>query len=327
MLIRPLFKKYQKQILDFANSDYGKRDLGINTDKKIVKFTPDGYHELLGVKNGVATLRATFFSRSPFLKRFELPLTALEIAGEASVYPKQLIRKPSDFVYHPFLSFLTSTTNPDADPESTSVDGWVRYDTTGVSWNTAITAADGHAISDAAGSETIASSYYVAGTQAAQVYRGFFLFDTAALTSGAVISAAVFSAHILPATNIYDGDNDANGFTTLVSSTPASNTGLATADYDQVGSTKLSSDLDTTNAVHNQYNDYTLNATGIAAISKTGVSKFAVREGHDLNNDAPADGTSNYFNIYMSDNGSNKPKLVVTYTLVATGGSLFFNQL
>lgn len=105
MLIRPLFTKYQKQILDFANSDYGKRDLGINTDKKIVKFTPDGYHELLGVKDGIATLRATFFSRSPFIKRFELPLTALEIAREANVYPKQLIKRPTDFVNHPYLYF------------------------------------------------------------------------------------------------------------------------------------------------------------------------------------------------------------------------------
>jgi hypothetical protein len=65
------------------------------------------------------------------------------------------------------------------------------------------------------------------------------------------------------------------------------------------------------------YNDFTFNATGIAAISLTGVSCFSVRNAnYDVAGIEPAWSSNFLSNIaaYTADNGSNEPQLVVTYT-------------
>jgi hypothetical protein len=79
---------------------------------------------------------------------------------------------------------------------------------------------------------------------------------------------------------------DSNSYVVLVSASPASNTALAANDFDDVGSTELSSQV-TYPVSTGGYNDFALNASGIAAISKTGVTKFAFRSGHDINNSVP----------------------------------------
>jgi hypothetical protein len=69
-MIRPLFDKYQKYLLAFANTKYGRMYLGlnkkgkINNNYKIVKVAPDGIHWQVDKK----TCQAVFFPRSQFLK-------------------------------------------------------------------------------------------------------------------------------------------------------------------------------------------------------------------------------------------------------------------
>ena len=68
-----------------------------------------------------------------------------------------------------------------------------------------------------------------------------------------------------------------------------------------------------------EYRGY--DSAGIAIVSKTGITKLATLMSGDIDNSAPSTTPNSncYFNVYHSDNGSNKPKLVITYTL-PTGG-------
>lgn len=101
----------------------------------------------------------------------------------------------------------------------------------------------------------------------------------------------------------------------IVSSTPASDTTIANADYSQLGSTKFSSNVFISSLLTGQYNEISLNATGIAAISKTGVTKLGIRIDCDIDNTEPSWQASAEANIQinMADNGSNVPYLEITY--------------
>ncbi|MCL4419961.1 hypothetical protein M1146_07780 [Patescibacteria group bacterium] len=75
----------------------------------------------------------------------------------------------------------------------------------------------------------------------------------------------------------------------------------------------------------NAYNNWTLNASGIAAISKTGITKFAVRLSGDIDNSAPtySAGAESHIFFHQSDRTTTqKPRLIVTYTSV-TGSSVW----
>lgn len=215
----------------------------------------------------------------------------------------------------------TLTVYPDAgDPGSTSVDGTVLYDGAALgTWSTTRDATAGTAKNTTADSIIFMRARLV--TDSYRVTRGFFLFDTSALTSSANISAATFS---IAGTGTATADDDVSTIH-IVSSTPAANTTLALEDYDQVGSTSFASlamaswvtTLDT-------YNGFALNASGLANISKTGVSKFATRNSRDLDNSAPT-GT-NQATCFLSDvaGTTSDPKLVITYELIPATGFFQF---
>lgn len=109
--------------------------------------------------------------------------------------------------------------------------------------------------------------------------RAFVAFDTSSIPDGDTISSATLS---LRGTNKID---QANKAACLVSASPASATALALEDYDQVGSTELATRIDITAWSTTAYNDYALNASGLANISKTGISYFAVRTSTDFDDD------------------------------------------
>lgn len=153
--------------------------------------------------------------------------------------------------------------------------------------------------------------------------RGIFLFDTSALGSSASISAATFSLYqtdkgddlsITPNINVY-------------SSNPASNTSLANGDYDSLGTTAFATAI-TFASFNSGYNDFTLNASGIAAIAKTGITKYGTRNAeYDAADSAPTWSSSqtSYLECSSADETgtTQDPKLVITYT-AATNTSNFF---
>jgi hypothetical protein len=214
------------------------------------------------------------------------------------------------------MVFATDATfYPDANPESTTFDGWVRAYSN--NFNTARTTSTGNDTNDYDASTVNHQFSYGSGNY--YIVRTFFLFDTSSIPDGDTITSATFSWYFNSDT---DGGNANDTNLALVSSDPASNTAIATGDYDATGSTSFGTmDAWTTNG---QYNDITLNASGLANISKTGISKFAIVNANDLSATAP--NGLNQKRCYMADNtGTDKdPKLVVTYTAGATANSGFF---
>jgi hypothetical protein len=75
--------------------------------------------------------------------------------------------------------------------------------------------------------------------------------------------------------------------TNLVSFSPASDSSFVASDYGNFGTTKFASDTVVSGWTTAAYNDFTLNASGIANVSKTGNSKFGWRFTEDIDNSSP----------------------------------------
>lgn len=217
------------------------------------------------------------------------------------------------------IGSTTSTFYPDANPETTSVDARVR-NLGSATFSTVRDAATGDFASDSeTGSEIIGCEYQVANGYI--INRGIFLFDSSALGDSDTVDSATFSLYVTSTSNT---DNDGDDYESVVTSSPASNTAVTTADFDQLSTTEQHDSgqrKDITGISTGAYLDWTLNATGIGNVSKTSVSKFGVREGHDITNSAiPAvENNGNRISVYFADQTgtTNDPKLVVESTAAA----------
>ena len=327
-MIRNLFPRYQKEILTFCNTDFGKewlQDKGekIETGDQVIKISPDGVHVLKDLQDGKLVVQATFYPRSPYINKFDQMLESLRVAEEAKFLPqvqKEIYSKPIYFYTHPFIYFDSLTVNPNANPESTSVDGTVTRNGTNESFST---------IRSGAGtSSTDYSTTFIGNLSSGnssngwnELDRGIILFDTSSLTAQATKVSAVLSLYGQSKNDVF------NLSWNIYTSTPASNTALVSSDYGQTGTTaQCDTAISTASFSTSAYNNWTLNSTGLGNVSLTSVSKFSYKSVSDATNSSPtwsslADG---YAIPYSSDNGSNKPKLVVTYTLPSGGTLLFF---
>jgi hypothetical protein len=241
---------------------------------------------------------------------FKLKLGQYAVSDDEELIPKEQLESAG----YPLTVGDSATFYPDAHAETSSVDGWVRRYAPNSTWS-AIRDGSGEAADD---SEAYLKLEIYAGTSSGYwscLWRTAILFDTSSLPDGAVISAATLS--------VYGGiKNDAPGWaptTNVYSSNPASNTQLAASDYNTFGATAFC-DSAIAYASFNTggYNDFALNAAGITAISKTGVTKLGLRfASYDVANAAPTwvNSGDSYVFPWSADKGTGyKPKLVVTYT-------------
>jgi len=235
---------------------------------------------------------------------------------------EQISKTVFDSVKYPFEVSDSQTFYPDANPETTSVDGYVSQSYgsgPGNTWANAIAGA-GTGCDD---SSVDATQYiYAASTTGrwCELWRLIFLFDTHGLGSGTAVSAATLSLRgadkadtlgITPNINVY-------------SSAPASNTALANGDFDSLGSTAF---CDTPITYANwrtdaTFNNFALNATGIVAINTTGITKLGTRNAnYDVAASPPVwkKDAFAYLDVWSADMGTGyKPKLVVTYSAPQT---------
>lgn len=204
---------------------------------------------------------------------------------------------------------------PNTHTETTSVDGFgMHEDIMGKTWSN-LKAASGTSYNDDS------SSIYVGYTRRnppndwLNLTRGVILFDTSILPSSAVIKSATISLYCntkresysnTPAINIY-------GFTQSIT-TSLDNNSFNTANH---GTTQFSTTISYASMNTSQYNNFILNSSGLAEISKTGLSKFSIRETtYDAGSSTPTnpggteDGQGFWFD---SADGTNKPKLIITY--------------
>jgi hypothetical protein len=199
-----------------------------------------------------------------------------------------------------------------------SLDGWVADSASNVTFTTLVNAAGG--FSD----DSSPTNFYLAIMSAGNVtdrwnnlYRGVALFDTQTLPDGDAIDSAVLGTR---------GKSRGQGAGALTlnvyTSAPASDSALVAGDYDSLGTTALS-DTGITYAAYSTvgYNNFALNATGIAQIDKTGISKFGFRDQtYDATDTAPGTWASTYDSYFHSwpveetNPTEHRPKLVVTHT-------------
>ena len=257
-----------------------------------------------------------FFSRNEYALRLQKVF-----------YPIWLLLHTWDMlIANPFkpawnLGFDTLTVYPDADPESTSVDGHVYRSGVDETLST-IRSSAGTGVSD---TNTGCFSYITSSgstNQFAKLYRVSDFYDTSTLGDSANITNVVKSGYGSAKKNDL-GSPDLH----FASGNAASNTALASSDYAQAnfGTTSFGS-IAYADFSLAAYNDVTLNASGRANISKTGISKFSAQLNWDINNNFTgswASDKTSYLIFFAADNGSNKPKLVVTYTVVSDTGNFF----
>lgn len=205
------------------------------------------------------------------------------------------------------VGLTTLTSYPDPSPETTTVDGWIEVTGTGASrYTNAHDAATGTAV-DNSGTYGAQPRWDERGSSTGFTIRRFFAgFDTSSIGSDG-IDDGTFSAHVQS-----EGKSDDSLSLAIVSATLASNTALASGDYDGYGTTHLSSDVDPTTGA---YNDLTLNASGEAHINKSGVTNFALMYAPDVD-DAGLPSGRNYVDVYASElsGTTTDPKLVVNHS-------------
>ena len=276
--------------------------------KKIVEVTPNSVVEFVSWKKGYeeVELRQHFFVRNEYALRLQ-----------SVFYPIWITFHIWDIITRPIpqlnLGFDTLTVYPDASSGATTVDGYVwRY---GVSESfstirngSGTTVQVDSSFGNIAGTTSYTTEDYFYG-----IYRGGYTFDTHELTSGANISTAILSLNGRTKTNALGDDSIA-----IYDFSPANNNNLVNGDYSQSSATIYSNSITYSNFSVTGYNDFTLNNDGKGAISKTGISRFMSRGLWDAANLFGGTWVSfvgSVFNIYFSDNTTNKPKLVVTYTI------------
>lgn len=199
-------------------------------------------------------------------------------------------------------------------------DGRIGFDPS-ATWAGAHDAADGNQTDFTSATMTAPYSGKPSGADFA-IYRLITNFDTSAIPDTDTVSAATLSYWF---NSTSDGDNDANAYIGVVTNTSASDTAPAAADYDQFGATEqhdTAQRKDITGITTGAYTDFTLNATGRGNISKTGYSKFGIREGHDIQND-PYSGANSTFsgvNTTLAEQAgtTSDPQLVVVHGAAAT---------
>ena len=233
-----------------------------------------------------------------------------------------------DDAVYPVYSDDTDTFHPDADEEERTCDGWLRED--GAVWNT---------IHDALASTTYNTDTRDIGRAGVslegatyRIMRAAMSFDLSSISGETATSVDLD----LEGTGWHDHENDIYSFITLVNATPASDTALIGADYDQItGKLDACIDTDWTTPMDidqwatGSYNTFTLNATGEGkvqdAIDDDGIFWIAVREGHDCKDYAPdvSDTERNGVDWDSADvaGTSSDPKLSVTYTGEAGAGA------
>jgi hypothetical protein len=147
------------------------------------------------------------------------------------------------------------------------------------------------------------------------LWRGFVPINTSPIPDNATISAASLTFYVQGPPSIVDADSWA--YETIYGPTSqASTSTLGTADYNKYGTTAWSTNYNLSGLNSSGTDTYTLNAAGIAAINKTGYTKFGIRDGHDSSGNSPGtNGGPNYAFYYTSSTGGSAPYVTVTYTV------------
>lgn len=285
----------------------------------VITDVGEGFGVALNEFRGISTKKATVWDSTPIhAKSIPIVIQGRYRNGRfegVKVIPRSFLENAT----YPVFTDTTSTFFPDPNAETTSVDGDVYRTVALESWDTTHDATNGTAAEPSANPWSVQS--YFDGVATYEIDRGFLLFDTSAIPDTDVISAATVQLYI---TTLLDTDNDAQSYFTIVGNTsPASNTDLVVGDFDQCGAidnpTKMSDDVDATGISTSAYNTWTMNATGLANISQTGITKWGVRSGNDIEDIAVVGNVRTTILVRSAEQTgtTNDPVLTVTHAAPA----------
>lgn len=303
------FRRHQSRLLRVLNGPlriWGRRIMAISpaecpVETDLLSIGPNRYT----VAGGPGRLRTTFRTHPKYGKRVYRAFRPLWWAMHGWDWALA-----DRFVPELSFGFATLTVYPDPHPEVTSVDGWVGHQSAFASFAT-LHGGSGNQSDDSSATALAHLMAASSGGYFYQLYRLIFLFDTSVL-AGTSVTAATLSLAC-------QQKNQGLGQTPLhiVSSAPASNTALATGDYDSLAATSFANITWSSIAI-DAYNNFALNASGIANVNSSGISKFGARLGWDIGGAFggawQANQATNFY-IYTADNTGTAydPKLTVEY--------------
>lgn len=187
-----------------------------------------------------------------------------------------------------------------------TMDGYVaRQTSSDTTWTLARDTADG------TGASTADAAVYTFAEQRTvptrfEVSRAFYIFDTSDIPDTDNIDSGTFTAYS-------EGDDINIAAYGLIQTSPASDSSLAVGDYDAmtINSPDEGAARVTPSGTSGTANTWTLNATGLSWINKTGNTRLGLRHARDIDNSAPSART--YWATYMVDvvGTSLDPVLVV----------------
>ena len=300
LLQAPLLGRVMRRMLAIRPHDVG-------WDRPIVELLPHAYT----VANPDGTFTTDFRTHEKYGKRLYyqlLPLWTMLHAWDMVV--------ANPLVPALNVGFDTLTSYPDPDPEISTCDGTAIRDIGGESW-ASLVGGSGSFSDSASGAADAFVQFYGGPTSNTYraLYRSFFLFNTASLTAAASISDATLSLY---------GVGSADGLVCspdidIYAASPASDTTIAGGDFANVGATSYTgSPIPYSSWGGVGYHAFAFNATGRAAVNKTGISKFSARNAnYDVAAVAPAwvsNGQVILSGAFADQTGSaNDPKLEVTF--------------
>lgn len=171
-------------------------------------------------------------------------------------------------------------------------DGIVGINDNSGTWASVHDAVDGTSVFYTQTASYIMTEKEVRGTGYFDIFRAFFPVDTSAIDDSATIVSASFYLYYAGG----GGGTEESSYC-IVQTTQASNTELVLADYDQQGTILGSDCIDFANIINTaEYKLWSLNATGLSWINKTGYTKLGLRENNfDIaNTETDEDGYANY---------------------------------
>jgi len=347
----------QKMLLWMASTSYGRDLLRLPKDLgKIVLLNPGGVTAFEDVKNGRFVKRSVFVPSDFYLKtilrrwREFCEYVRYYEENELSLWKRMVSADKwgtipalaGSIMGLPFPVFVgtTSTFNPNSgNPGTTSCDGQLakadnsNWDTTHDATDAASLDPDGDGSGGAGWIETATG---LTGGSNYIIYRVKTTFDSSSIPDADPVDSATYSQYILSTSN---GDNDGSDFISVVTSDlTSSDKEYAVGDFDLIGSAidnpteqhAVGQRKDIGSISTSAYLDWTLDATGIANVSKTARTEFGTREGHDIIDSAYAGSAATRNNIrgVTADDGVNNqpPKLTVVHgasTRSPSGGAAY----
>lgn len=307
-IYKSFFERYQKELLEVSNSDSGRSLFQIPQREKIVKIVPNGY--FIEIEKNIF---------QGFLRCYDL--YAGIVAGNSLIKRKKL-KKESSIL--PFISRKSRSFDPffylpmAVDFYAAAGDGVItRAVNPPTTWadqrDDATSASHDHTSGAVA-----TGSMFLFGTDR-YLRRLFFPVDTSSING--TITAATLKIYTISRTAVGTGENQV-----ICKMQLATATEIVDGDYDGYDSldtpAEWSSRVAHTTPTLSAYHSWIFNATGIAQISKTGVTHCGMRSSRDIDNDDP-DSLDNYTLEIATSEASGTSTDPFLTVMLAGGGALF----